>query len=120
MFVHIFHTVIPIMMINSNTNKYCSPVFVSLFVYLFCVCLFVGMSGVVFCVMVFVCLFWFVLVDNLIQFCKLSSAHARSINLTRFTFLDPGSLFLWNKSYWIHEGPSKSVQVLSGGSAHAC
>ena len=33
---------------------------------------------------------------------------ARSINLTRFTFLDPGSLFLRNKSYWIHKGPSKS------------
>ena len=39
----------------------------------------------------------------------------RSINLTRFTFLDPGSLFLRNKSYWIHEGPSKSVQVSSCG-----
>ena len=40
---------------------------------------------------------------------------ARSINLTRFTSLDPGSLFLRNKSYWIHEGPSKSVQVSSCG-----
>ena len=40
---------------------------------------------------------------------------ARSINLTRFTFLDPGSLFSQNKSYWIHEGPSKSVQVSSCG-----
>ena len=37
---------------------------------------------------------------------------AGSINLARFTFLGPGSLFLRNKSYWIHEGPSKSVQVL--------
>ena len=27
---------------------------------------------------------------------------ARSINLTRFTFLDHGSLFLRNKSHWIH------------------
>ena len=41
--------------------------------------------------------------------------HAGSINLARFTFLDPGSLFLRNKSYWIHEGPSKSVQVSSCG-----
>ena len=34
---------------------------------------------------------------------------AQSINLTRFTFLDPGSFI------WIHEGPSKSVQVSSCG-----
>ena len=40
---------------------------------------------------------------------------AESINLARLTFLDPGSLFLRNKSYWIHEGPSKSVQVSSCG-----
>ena len=39
----------------------------------------------------------------------------QSINLTRITFLDPGSLFLQNKSYCIHEGPSKSVQVSSCG-----
>lgn len=38
---------------------------------------------------------------------------ARSKNLTRFTFLDPGSLFLRNKSYWINKRPSKSVQVSS-------
>ena len=42
-----------------------------------------------------------------------SPVTARSINFTRFTLLDPGSLLLWNKSYWIHEGPSKSVQVSS-------
>ena len=46
---------------------------------------------------------------------------ARSINLTRFTFLDPGSLSLRNKSYLIHEGPSKSVQVSScGGETGHC
>ena len=40
---------------------------------------------------------------------------AGSINLARFTFLDPGSLFLRNKSYLIHKGSSKSVQVSSCG-----
>ena len=40
---------------------------------------------------------------------------ARSINLARFTFLDPGSLFVGSKSYWIHEGLSKYVQVSSCG-----
>ena len=44
-----------------------------------------------------------------------SIIYARSINFTRFTFLDPGSLLIRNKSYWIHEGPSKSVQVSSCG-----
>ena len=29
--------------------------------------------------------------------------------------IDPGSLFLRNKLYWIYEGPSKSDQVSSGG-----
>ena len=42
-----------------------------------------------------------------------------SINLARFTFLDPGNLFLRNKSYWIQEGPSKSVQVSSCGHNYA-
>ena len=46
-------------------------------------------------------------------FCFWSWNCTRSINLTRFTFLGPGSLFLRNKLYWIHEGPSKSVQVSS-------
>ena len=45
---------------------------------------------------------------------------ARSINLARFTFLDPGSLFLRNQSYWIHEEPSKSVQVSSCGTLSRC
>ena len=45
----------------------------------------------------------------------LCGVRARSINLTRFTFLDPGSLFLRKKSYWIHEGPSKSVSDSSCG-----
>ena len=35
--------------------------------------------------------------------------------LDQIYLLDPGSLFLRNKSYWIHEGPSKSVQVSSCG-----
>ena len=48
----------------------------------------------------------------------LSNLYARSINLARFTFLDPGSLLLRNKSYWIHEGPSKSVQVSSCGNLY--
>ena len=56
-----------------------------------------------------------VLIDNIIGCSRVARGRARSMNLTRFTFLDPGSLFLRNKSNWIHEGPSKSVQVLSCG-----
>ena len=42
--------------------------------------------------------------------CSMCDIPARSINLTRFTFLDPGSLFLQNKSYWIHK---RTIKICS-------